>query len=46
MRTLSRRLKESAVRFCERCARVCDDMCRRAALRERVLLQQVWRGVA
>ena len=46
MWTLSRKLKESTVRFCERCARVCDDTCRRAALRERVLLQQIWRGVA
>jgi hypothetical protein len=46
MWSLSRRLKESTVRFGERCARVCDDTCRRAALRERVLLQQNWRGVA
>jgi hypothetical protein len=45
MRSLSRRLKASTVGFCERCARVCDDTRRRAALRERVFLQQ-WRGVA
>jgi hypothetical protein len=43
---LSRKAKESAVRFCERCAQVCDDTCRRAALRDRVLLQQMWRGMA
>ena len=46
MGTLSGKLKESTVRFCERCARVCDETCRRAVLRERVLLQQIWRGVA
>jgi hypothetical protein len=46
MRTFSRRLKESTVRLCERCARVCGDTCRCAALRERMLLQQLWRGVA
>jgi hypothetical protein len=46
MWTLSRKLKKSTVRFCERCARVCDDACRRAVLRDRVLLQQAWRGVA
>ena len=34
-----RRTKELAVEFCERCARVCDAGCRRAALRERALLQ-------
>ena len=37
--------RELAVRFCERCGRVCDDGCRRAAVRERVLLQQLWLGV-
>lgn len=30
------------VEFCERCSRVCDAACRRAALRERALLQ-AWR---
>jgi hypothetical protein len=46
MGTFSGRSKKSAVRFWERCARVCDDACRRAALRDRVLLQQMWRGAA
>lgn len=36
------RAKEPAVEFCERCSRVCDAGCRRAALRERALLQ-AWR---
>ena len=27
------------VEFCDRCARVCDAGCRRAAVRERALLQ-------
>jgi hypothetical protein len=43
---LLKRTKGSTVRFSDRCGRVCDDACRRSALRERVLLQQVWRGVA
>lgn len=46
MWTLFKRTRELTFRFCERCGRVCDDTCRRAALRERVLLQQVWRGMA
>ena len=37
--------KELAVRFCERCGEVCDAGCRRAALRERTLLQELWLGV-
>ena len=36
---------EVAVMFCGRCGQVCDDGCRRAAVRERVLLQQLWLGV-
>ena len=43
---LLKRANASTVRFCERCDRLCDDACRRAALHERVLLQQVWRSVA
>jgi hypothetical protein len=39
---LFRRSKELAVEFCERCARVCDAGCRRAALRERAPFQ-AWR---
>jgi hypothetical protein len=31
--------KESAVEFCERCSKVCVAGCRRAALRERALMQ-------
>ena len=34
------RTSELAVEFCERCGQVCDDGCRRAAVRERALLQQ------
>ena len=45
MWSLSKHSKESAVSFCERCSEVCDDACRRAALRERALLQQLWLGV-
>ena len=37
-----KRTKERVVEFCDRCARVCDAGCRRAALRERALLQ-AWR---
>jgi hypothetical protein len=37
--------KAVAVTFCERCAEVCDDGFRRAALRKRALLQQLWLGV-
>ena len=46
MLMLFKRTKQLTLRFCERCSQVCDDTCRRAALRERVLLQQVWRGTA
>lgn len=42
MLKLFKRTKERAVAFCERCSRVCDAGCRRAALRERALLQ-AWR---
>ena len=35
--------KEAApATFCERCGEVCDAGCRRAALPERTLLQQLW----
>jgi hypothetical protein len=37
-----KRMKERAVEFCERCLNVCDAGCRRAALRDRALLQ-AWR---
>jgi len=42
MLELFRRTRGLAVEFCERCSRVCDAGCRRAALRERALLQ-AWR---
>lgn len=45
MRTPFTRTKEVAVTFCERCAEVCNEGCRRAALREQALLQQLWLGV-
>ena len=45
MRRLFTRTKELSARFCERCAEICDDGCRRAALRERALVQQLWLGV-
>ena len=45
MWSLSRQTKGLAVGFCERCGEVCDDVCRRAALRERAMLQQLWLGV-
>jgi len=45
MRRLFERTKEVAVSFCERCAEVCDEGCRRAALHEPALLQQLWLGV-
>lgn len=45
MRRLFTRTKEVAVTFCERCAELCEEGCRRAALRERALLQQLWLGV-
>jgi hypothetical protein len=40
-----KRTAEPAVRFCERCGQVCGVACRRSALRERALLQQLWLGV-
>jgi hypothetical protein len=40
-----KRTKEMAVDFCDRCARVCDAGCRRAALREQTLLQASRYGV-
>jgi len=45
MRNLFRRTKEAAVTFCERCGEVCDAGCRRAALRERGLLQRLRLGL-
>ena len=42
---LSKKTKELTVRFGERCAEICDDGRRRAALRDRALLQQLWQGV-
>lgn len=42
MSRLFTRTVESAVEFCDRCSRVCDAGCRRAALREQTLLQ-TWR---
>jgi hypothetical protein len=38
--------KELAVSSWAGCGRVCDDAGERAALRDRVLLQQIWRGFA
>jgi hypothetical protein len=40
MRRLLTRTKELTVTLRERCAEICDDGCRRAAL-----LQQLWLGV-
>jgi hypothetical protein len=40
-----KRTKELVVAVCEHCGRVCGDACRRAALRERVSLQELWLGV-
>jgi hypothetical protein len=37
--------RELAEMSCECCGQVCDDGCRRAAVRDRVLLQQLWLGV-
>lgn len=42
MLKLFRRTKELGVDFCERCSKVCGAGCRRAALRERALMQ-AWR---
>jgi hypothetical protein len=39
---LFRESKELTVRFCERYARLCDAVCRRAALRERATRQRLW----
>jgi hypothetical protein len=44
MRKLFTRTRELAVSFCGRCGEVCDAGCRRAVLRKRVLLQQLWLG--
>ena len=41
-----KRTKELAVEFFERCSRVCDTGCPRAALRERRLLQAVRESIA
>ena len=41
----SNRTRELTVRFCERCSHACDDGCRRAAARERALVQRLWLGV-
>jgi hypothetical protein len=38
--------KQLTVGVRERCGRLCDDACRRAALQRQVLLQQFWRSVA
>ena len=46
MGKLFRQTKQLAISVCERCGRLCDDACRRAASRRQVLLQQVWRGAA
>ena len=45
MRNLFEGTKELAVTFCARCGEVCNAGCRRAALRERALLRQLWLGV-
>ena len=45
MRKLFEGTKEPTVRFCERCGEVCDAGCRRAAPRERTLLQWLWLGL-
>jgi len=41
MLRLFKRTKEVAVEFCERCSQVRDAGCRRAALRERALVELV-----
>ena len=45
MPKLFAKTREMTVRFCERCSQVCDEGCRRQALRERALLHQAWVGV-
>ena len=45
MLKLFKRTKELSVTLCERCGKVCDAGCRRAALRDRTLSQQLWLGV-
>jgi hypothetical protein len=45
MLRLLRRTTELAFEFCERCSKVCDAGCRRAALRERAVLRAWWHGV-
>lgn len=42
---LFKRTRELTGRFSERCGRLCNDACRRVALHERALLQQLWLGV-
>jgi hypothetical protein len=44
MQRLFKTTKQLSARFCEPCSEVCDEGCRRAALRERTLLQQLWLG--
>ena len=44
MWNLFKLMREPAVSVCERCGQVCDAGCRRAALRQRALLQ-LWLGV-
>lgn len=46
MWNLFKRTKDLALTVSDHCGRLCDDACRRAALRQRVLLQQIWRGIA
>lgn len=36
--------KAVAVEFCERCSQVCDDGCRRSAVREQALVQALRYG--
>ena len=42
---LLKQARELAVEYCERCLEVCGAGCRRAALRERALLQALRNGV-
>lgn len=42
MSRLFKATQELAVEFCERCSRVCNADCRRAAVREQALLR-AWR---
>jgi hypothetical protein len=45
MRSMFKRTNEAAVTVCERRGEACDPGCRRAALRERALWQQLRVGV-